>query len=82
VWHALNVTLEISMASPDTTELQQATIALNQAIDAYWNDAIDAYWNDNARGLGLTGMGEHHMIRITDAQRRCRQALEAEGVQP
>ena len=58
-------------ACPD---LQQAVIALNQAIDAYWND--------NERGLGLTGMGEHHMRRITDAQRRCRQALEAEGVQP
>ena len=57
-----------------TTELYQAVIALNQAIDAYWND--------NERGLGFTGMGEHHMIRITDAQRRCRQALEAEGVQP
>ena len=57
---------------PRTTALQQATIALNQAIDAYWND--------HARGLGLTGMGEHHMIRITEAQSRCRLALEAEGV--
>ncbi len=54
------------------TELQAATIALNQALDTYWNDAI--------RGLGLTGMGEHHMIRISDAQRQCRKALEAEGV--
>jgi len=54
------------------TDLQVATIALNQALDAYWHDAL--------RGLGLTGMGEHHMNRITDAQRRCREALESEGV--
>lgn len=60
--------------SSETTPLQRAAIALNQAIDAYWNDSV--------RGLGLTGMGEHHMVRITDAQRRCREALEAEGVQP
>jgi hypothetical protein len=60
-------------ARSNTTELQQATIALNEALDAYWNDAV--------RGLSLTGMGEHHMIRITDAQRRCRLALEAEGVE-
>jgi hypothetical protein len=53
------------------TPLQEAVIALNQAIDGYWNDDV--------RGLGLTGMGEHHMKRITDAQYRCRLALEAEG---
>jgi hypothetical protein len=58
-------------AKPATTPLQHAVIDLNAAIDAYWND--------NERGLGLTGMGEHHMIRITEAQRRSRQALEAEG---
>jgi hypothetical protein len=56
-----------------TTELHRAVIMLNRAIDDYWNDHV--------RGLGLTGMGEHHMLRITNAQRRCREALEAEGVE-
>ncbi len=54
------------------TELQESVVALNKAIDDYWNDHV--------RGLGLTGMGEHHMINITNAQRRCRQALGNDGI--
>ena len=54
------------------TELQESVVALNKAIDLFWYDHV--------RGLGLTGMGEHHMTAITDAQRRCRQALEKDAV--
>jgi len=60
------------MTGENTTQLQQACINLNAAIDAFWMDS--------ARGLGLTGMGSNHMDAITDAQAACRKALEAEGV--
>lgn len=64
-----------SVAVPDLiAAFEEVETPLRGAIISL-NAAIDAYWNDEHRGLGLTGMGEHHMIRITDAQERCREAL-------
>ena len=54
-----------------TTPLQQACIELNQAIDSFWNAP---------KGLRLTGMGEVFTKEISEAQQRCKIALEGEGV--
>ena len=59
------------MPNLQTTPLQQAVIDLNQAIDSYWNAP---------KGMRLTGMGEVFVKEISEAQQRCKIALEGEGV--
>lgn len=53
------------------TDLQQAMIDINQAIDSYWNAP---------KGFRLTGMGEIFVKEITACQQRCKHALEREGI--
>ena len=55
----------------ETTELQQACMDLNAAIDEYW--MAD-------HGIKFTGMVEQFIVKITNAQQKCKAALEAEGI--
>ena len=59
------------MTDPQTTPLQRACMELNQAIDTFWMAP---------KGLHLTGMGEVFVKEISEAQQRCKIALEGEGV--
>lgn len=48
--------------------LQQACTDLNAAIDEYWNSDY---------GIKFTGMAENFIRKITDAQQKCKQAINA-----
>ena len=59
------------MTQTAPTKLQKEVMALNAAIDEFWNSDY---------GLRLTGMGEPFILKICNAQQRCKDALEAEGI--